>query len=88
MTKVYILRQKSLVLELVCSVKSNPASEVKWTTPDLIPIEWEERVPTSGSSNTIVISITKPEDVHLGTYACTAVNSLGQARQTISLKGN
>ena len=35
-----------------------------------------------------VVVIENPEESHLGSYTCTATNSLGESYQMLELKGN
>ena len=41
-----------------------------------------------GSDRLSVVVIHSPQDQHLGEYACSASNSLGEDHQIIHLKGN
>ena len=96
--KLYLSQHNSLTLELVCSVQSNPSSAPRWTRLNgnrgatNISTDSTERTLVVerriGSDRLSVVVIHSPQDQHLGEYACSASNSLGEDHQIIHLKGN
>ena len=94
---MFLTKNSSLFLELACLAVSNPPSEHKWVRigrggiEDIsVQNENEERVwveERGKNSDISVVVIRNPQNHHLGTYICTATNTVGEAHEIIVLRG-
>ena len=95
--KVSLIRKSSLFLELACWVNCNPPCESRWLRTnereEMVIISMKNKSDVSLEMRGVykdvpVVVIKNPEESHIGSYMCTATNSLGESHQMVELKGN